>query len=150
MAGHRRGAPGSGASTQLTERELRQLLRYCVIGLGLVDAAHGLGYALGSPASAPSLQLMAAFAPLWVWGLVLAAAGLCLLIGRFYILGFALGGFITFVWAVFSFAVVVNHTATGWGWPWPLGYAGVHFAAAWVRGQLNERRRRSEEQAGEP
>lgn len=124
----------------MTELELRSTLRLVVYVVGFTDVTQGLGYLLGAPASAPSLQLMAQIAPMGWWGAALAAAGLLLIFRRTARVGLVLGGLVTLLWAGFAAAVLFTSSATGWGWVWPMGFAVLHISGVWIASRLKHRR----------
>ncbi len=128
----------------LTDEDNRRLLIFYRVIIATVDIAHGVGYLLGAPATAPSLVLMQDFAPMWVWGALLVVAGMLILVPRTRAVGMALGGFVMLVWALFSAAVLVpgaGMPATGWGWPPYAGLAALHILSTWFNSTAATRRR---------
>ena len=100
--------------------------RFITYALAATAIIQGGGYLFGSPASAPSLVLMAeTHVPVLVWSGLLVIGGLLVLAGR-YPAGHGLCALVLLVWAAFSLMVLFQGTATGWGWPWPAGLAAIH------------------------
>lgn len=115
-----------------------------IVVLAVTDLAHGAGYLLSAPATAPTLLLLNAFVPLPIWGaaLVIAAAAL-LTHRRLLVVGFAVGAAAHLVWAVFNVLALVTGVANGWAWAPFLGLAALHAGGLWFAGRSAGRARTS-------